>query len=77
MGLVTEQLKALAQPPATIYRIVLTGGPCAGKTTALAAVISALELRGIRVLTVPESATIMFTNGAGYRDITDTEEQVY
>lgn len=37
-----------------VLRFVLTGGPCAGKTTALARLSSFLRHRGYRVYTVPE-----------------------
>jgi len=46
-----------------VVKIVLTGGPCGGKSTALSKVTSALTNSGIRVLTVPEAATILFSNG--------------
>lgn len=52
-----------------IFRFVLTGGPCAGKTTALARLSSFLTERGFRVFTVPESATMMFSNGAQFSDL--------
>lgn len=54
-------------PP--VYSIVLTGGPCAGKTTALARLSGYLSERGFRVYTVPEMATIMFANGVGFADL--------
>ena len=46
-----------------LYRIVLTGGPCGGKTTALARVSSYLRQRGFEVFTVPEAFTILCSNG--------------
>ena len=52
----------------SIIKIVLTGGPCAGKTTALARVTEFLQRRGVHVLTVPEAATLFFTNGATVAD---------
>lgn len=42
-----------------IYKVVLTGGPCGGKTTGMASIFSFFESLGWRVFTVPESATIM------------------
>jgi len=50
------------------YKFVLTGGPCGGKTTALARVSSFLRQRGYSVYTVPEAATIMFGHGASTAD---------
>lgn len=43
--------------------IVLTGGPCAGKTTALAELKECLEERGYKVFIVEESATELINNG--------------
>jgi len=51
-----------------VYKIVLTGGPCAGKTTALARLSGFLSERGFRVFTVPEMATVLFVNGASVGD---------
>lgn len=47
-----------------LHRIVLTGGPCAGKTTALARITERLESLGWRVFRVPEAATLLFSGGA-------------
>ena len=48
-----------------IKRIVLTGGPCAGKTTALVRVIEHFSSRGYKVFTLPEVPT-MFTQAMNY-----------
>lgn len=48
----------------TITRICLTGGPCAGKTTALTTMSLHLKQIGYRVLLVPEAATILMKGGA-------------
>ena len=50
-----------------MFKIVLTGGPCAGKTTALARLSAFLNERGFRVFTVPEAATMLFTNGVRFQ----------
>lgn len=47
-----------------ITRICLTGGPCAGKTTALTELQLMLTQMGFRVLLVPEAATVMKKGGA-------------
>jgi len=44
-------------------KIVLTGGPCAGKTTGLNYVVEQLEKWGFTVTVVPEVATLIITNG--------------
>ena len=48
----------------SITRICITGGPCAGKTTALATLSVNLQQLGFRVLQVPEAATILNKGGA-------------
>jgi predicted ATPase len=54
------------------YRIVLTGGPCGGKTTALARVSFYLRERGFEVITVPEAFTLLFSSGMSF-DYFETE----
>jgi len=49
---------------AKVTRILLTGGPCAGKTTSLAKMQTALDNKGFRVYCVPEAATLMMKGGA-------------
>ena len=47
----------------SITKIVVTGGPCAGKTTGLSWIQNAFVSRGYRVLFVPETATELISNG--------------
>ena len=47
-----------------IVRICLTGGPCAGKTTAIASIKQDLTQLGVKVLVVPEAATQLMKGGA-------------
>ena len=49
-----------------IKKIVLTGGPCAGKTTALVRVIEHFNSRGFKVFCVPEVPTIYSLAGWNY-----------
>lgn len=44
-------------------KIVLTGGPCAGKTTAIQQIEKEFTERGYQVLIVPEAATILINSG--------------
>ena len=46
-----------------ITKIVITGGPCAGKTTAMSWIQSNFTKRGYTVLFVPETATELITGG--------------
>ena len=48
---------------APFHKFVLTGGPCGGKTTALARLSGYLRERGFEVITVPEAFTILASNG--------------
>lgn len=46
-----------------VGKIVLTGGPCAGKTTALARIEEYYQEKGYVVLVVNESATEIISGG--------------
>ena len=46
-----------------IKKIVITGGPCAGKSTAMSWIQNAFSVRGYTVLFVPETATELITGG--------------
>lgn len=56
-----------------IYKIVLTGGPCAGKTTALARIREHFSSHGFRIYTVPETATLLLTNGLSFKDTSQNQ----
>lgn len=49
-----------------VYRVVLTGGPCSGKTSSLAHVRAACKQAGFEALVVPEVPTILMEGGATY-----------
>lgn len=57
-----------------IPRYVLTGGPCAGKTTALAMLRQKLTDRGITPFVVPEVATQIIASGVSFQGVTDWNE---
>ena len=46
-----------------IQKIVITGGPCAGKTTAMSWIQNAFTQMGYMVLFIPETATELITGG--------------
>jgi len=46
-----------------IHRIVITGGPCAGKTSAFARIEAELSEKGYKVFMVPETFTEMYIGG--------------
>lgn len=58
-----------------IYRICLTGGPCAGKTTALSMLHEKLEPT-YKVFLVPELATLTAMGGYDIRPTNIVEKQV-
>jgi len=47
-----------------LYKFCMTGGPCAGKTTALTHLSNVLNEFGFRVFCVPEAATLFGKGGA-------------
>jgi CYTH domain-containing protein/predicted ATPase len=49
-----------------IKKIVLTGGPCAGKTTALVKIIEHFSSLGFKVFTIPEVPTLFLQAGMDY-----------
>lgn len=68
---------ALGEDGATrmrVVRIVLTGGPCGGKSSALAHVCRTATDAGYDVLVVPEAATLLFNGGVQYP--TSDEDQI-
>lgn len=58
-----------------LYCFVVTGGPCAGKTTGMERLAVFLRERGFRVFCVPEAATLAFLNGAFPDDLASTDLQ--
>ena len=60
-----------------IWRLVLTGGPCAGKTTALARVSTFFENIGWKVYRVPESANILLSGGVNFNELTPHQTQQF
>ena len=47
----------------TIIKICFTGGPCAGKTTAITTVANMLRDKGFDAMCAPEAATMIFASG--------------
>jgi len=54
---------------------VLTGGPCGGKSTALAHLKEGLEKDEYRVFTVSEAATLLHSEGFDFAEDMKTEER--
>eukprot|EP00931_Biecheleriopsis_adriatica_P007096 TRINITY_DN108410_c0_g1_i1.p1 TRINITY_DN108410_c0_g1~~TRINITY_DN108410_c0_g1_i1.p1 ORF type:complete len:430 (-),score=88.01 TRINITY_DN108410_c0_g1_i1:71-1360(-) len=59
------------------FVVVLTGGPCSGKSSALALLRDRLTARGLQALTVPENATHFLANSDGFQpEWAGTDSQV-
>lgn len=52
--------------------IVLTGGPCGGKTSAVSILSELFESFGYVVYRVPETATLLFSGGVHFPDLDET-----
>ena len=52
-----------------IWEIVITGGPCAGKTTGLSVLEQVITKRGYKVIVVPETATEVISSGIFPKEI--------
>lgn len=60
---ITTEFRSLITLGADIRVIAITGGPCSGKTTGLAKLVTMLSDRGYKVLVSPESATKLIKGG--------------
>jgi len=58
-----------------VYILVLTGGPCGGKTTGQARLCTFFENLGWKVFRVPETASVLLSGGIKFSDL--NEEQVF
>ncbi|CAG9815379.1 unnamed protein product [Phaedon cochleariae] len=52
-----------------LYKLVLTGGPCGGKTTGQARLCTFFENLGWKVFRVPETASILLSGGIKFADL--------
>eukprot|EP01063_Lacrimia_lanifica_P016251 TRINITY_DN22853_c0_g1_i1.p1 TRINITY_DN22853_c0_g1~~TRINITY_DN22853_c0_g1_i1.p1 ORF type:complete len:652 (+),score=261.71 TRINITY_DN22853_c0_g1_i1:106-2061(+) len=60
-----------------VYKVVLTGGPCAGKSSGMASMKNELELQGFNVFCVPEAATLLIGGGGAVCFGVGTEDASY
>ena len=63
------------KPTKSVTKIVITGGPCAGKSTAMSWIQEEFSKRGYGVLFVPETATELITSGAAPWSMPNTDFQ--
>ncbi len=67
-----DGLKTIGQDLRLIF-VLVSGGPCGGKTTICKELVPFLEEDGFRVFIVPEAATIIFQSGWRVEDQADLE----
>lgn len=60
---IEELLRIKEEKTVQISKVVITGGPCAGKSTAMSWIQNTFIQKGYRVLFVPETATELITGG--------------
>ena len=58
-----------ATVPRKIWKLVLTGGPCGGKTTGQARLSTFFENLGWKVYRVPETATVLLGGGVNFAEL--------
>ena len=61
-----DRLKTKSFGDSKVFTLVLTGGPCGGKSTGMTMIKKELELDGYTVYTVPEVPTILISGGCAY-----------
>ena len=72
-----EHVMAEEQRKRKIWRLVLTGGPCGGKTTGQACLSTFFENLGWKVYRVPETANILLSGGVDFADLTKEAQQQF
>ena len=66
------------QDDIVIQKIVITGGPCAGKSTAMSWIQNAFTQKGYKVIFIQETATELITSGiAPWTCTTNADYQTY
>eukprot|EP00008_Paramoeba_atlantica_P003207 CAMPEP_0201491656 /NCGR_PEP_ID=MMETSP0151_2-20130828/30683_1 /ASSEMBLY_ACC=CAM_ASM_000257 /TAXON_ID=200890 /ORGANISM="Paramoeba atlantica, Strain 621/1 / CCAP 1560/9" /LENGTH=419 /DNA_ID=CAMNT_0047878117 /DNA_START=34 /DNA_END=1293 /DNA_ORIENTATION=- len=61
-----EHIDAALPTKQTVYRVVLCGGPCSGKTSSLVFIAEHFRSLGWHVYTVPEAATVHLHSGVSW-----------
>eukprot|EP00095_Tigriopus_kingsejongensis_P004401 maker-scaffold93_size381549-snap-gene-2.22 protein:Tk04401 transcript:maker-scaffold93_size381549-snap-gene-2.22-mRNA-1 annotation:"hypothetical protein EAI_01984" len=65
-----ESVMDPAQTKYKVWKLVLTGGPCGGKTTGQARLSTFFENLGWKVYRVPETATVLLSGGVNFAELT-------
>ncbi|CAG9096088.1 unnamed protein product [Plutella xylostella] len=66
-------IKMANQSQKICYKLVLTGGPCGGKTTGQSRLCTFFENLGWKVFRVPETATVLLSGGVKFADLSPDE----
>jgi len=64
-----EAMMEAEQKKRKMWKLVLTGGPCGGKTTGQARLSTFFENLGWKVYRVPETATVLLGGGVNFADL--------
>ena len=65
-----EDIMAEEQRKRKVWKLVLTGGPCGGKTTGQTRLATFFENLGWKVYRVPETANILLSGGVNFAELT-------
>ena len=66
-----EDIMAEEQRKRKVWKLVLTGGPCGGKTTGQTRLATFFENLGWKVYRVPETANILLSGGVNFAELSD------
>ncbi|KAH9394652.1 hypothetical protein TYRP_004707 [Tyrophagus putrescentiae] len=72
-----QKMSSLSSRDRIVYRLVLTGGPCSGKTTGQARISTFFENLGFKVYRVPEAATTLFSGGVRFSELSPAERDKF
>ncbi|VDK43096.1 unnamed protein product [Anisakis simplex] len=64
-------------PKRRIYKVVLTGGPCGGKTTGQDRLRTFFESIGWKVYTIPETATVLLGGGVKFSELNGEQSYAF
>uniref|UniRef100_T1JIA6 NadR/Ttd14 AAA domain-containing protein n=1 Tax=Strigamia maritima TaxID=126957 RepID=T1JIA6_STRMM len=73
LGYCTSMTHFVGSKEKRVFKLVLTGGPCGGKTTGQARLCTFFENLGWRVYRVPETASVLLSGGVKFTDLNDDE----
>ena len=72
-----EDIMAEEQRKRKIWKVVLTGGPCGGKTTGQTRLATFFENLGWKVYRVPETANILLSGGVNFGELDERAQEEF